>query len=58
MNAWTDGAGGGLLKMAAGGLALFLFDFFKVYHFYIYKLHYPLQNCIMHLKKKYFFLPP
>ena len=31
-----------------GGLALFLFSFFKVYHFYI-------QNCVMHLKKKFFF---
>ena len=40
------------------GLALFLFNFFKVYHFYIYKLFYPLQNCVMHLKKNCFFLPP
>ena len=37
------------------GLALLLFNFFKVYHFYIYKLLYYLQNCVMHLKKNYFF---
>ena len=36
-----------------GRLALLLFDF-KVYHFYMQKLLYPLQNCAMHLKKKYF----
>ena len=31
-------------------LALSLFNFFKVYHFYIYKFFYPfpLQNCVMH----------
>ena len=34
------------------GLALFLFNFFKVYHFQIQKLLYPLENCVMHLKKK------
>ena len=33
-------------------------EFFKVYHFYILKLLYPLQNCVLHLKKNYFFLPP
>ena len=27
------------------GLALFLFNAFKVYHFHIYKVLYPLQNC-------------
>ena len=37
-----------------GGLALFVFNFFKVYHFYMYKLLYALQSCIMHLKKKFF----
>ena len=37
-----------------GELALFLFNFFKVYHFYIWKLFYPLQNCVMHSKKKKF----
>ena len=31
-------------------LALFLFNLFKVYHFYMQKLLYPLQNCVMHLK--------
>ena len=49
---WTYGAGAGLLKR--GGLTLVLFNFFKVYHFYIEKLLYPLQNCAMHLKKKNF----
>ena len=38
-----------------GELTLFLFHFFKVYYFYIQKLLYPLQNCVMHLKKKSFF---
>ena len=41
-----------------GQLTVFLFSFFKVYHFYIQKLLYPLQNCVMRLKKNYFFLPP
>ena len=31
-----------------GGLVLFLFNFFKVYHFYIQELLYPLKNCVMH----------
>ena len=35
-----------------GGLALFLFNFFKVYHFYIQKLLFFLQNCVTHSKKK------
>ena len=31
-------------------------NFFKVYHFYyILKLFYSLQNCVIHLKKKMFF---
>ena len=38
-------------------VALFLFNFFKAYHFCIQKLLYPLENCIMHLKKNYIFLP-
>ena len=29
-------------------LTLFLFHSFKVYHFYIQKLLFPLQNCVMH----------
>ena len=42
-----------------GGLTLFLFHFFKVYHFYIQTLLYPLQNCVvLHLKKNFFFLSP
>ena len=43
------------LKEGGGGLALFLFDFLKVYHFYIYTLLYPLQNYVMHLKTITFF---
>ena len=39
------------------GLALFLLNFFNVYHFYIQKLFHGLHNWIMHLKKNYFFLP-
>ena len=50
---WKCGVGAGLLKR--GELALFLFNFFKVYRFYILLL-YPLQNCVMHLKKNYFSL--
>ena len=50
---WKYGAGAGPLKR--GRLTLFLFNFFKVYYVYIYKLLYPLQNCVMHLKKNYFF---
>ena len=45
------------LNRGADTFPLFLFNFFKVYHFYIHKLLYPLQDCVMHLKKK-FFLPP
>ena len=37
------------------GVALLLFNFFKVYHFYSLKLFYSLQNCGIHLKKNYFF---
>ena len=42
---WKYCGGASLFKR--GGLALFLF---KVYHFYIYKLLYPLQNCVMYLQ--------
>ena len=45
----------GFLK--EGGLALFLSNFFRVYHFYIQKLFLTFQNCAM-LMKKDFFLPP
>ena len=38
-----------------GQLALLLFNCFKVYHFYILKLFYSLQNCVTHLKLHYFF---
>ena len=48
--------GQAFLKGGRGrGLALFLLNFFKVYHFYIYKLLYPLQNCVMHFNKIAFF---
>ena len=48
-----------LLKKKGGGkLTLFVFNSFKVYHFYILKLLYPLGNCVMHLKENYFFLSP
>ena len=33
----------------------FLFTFFKIYHFYIQKLLYPLQYCVIYLKKIIFF---
>ena len=39
-----------------GGLVLFLFDLFKVYYFYILKLFYSLQKCVIYLKE-IFFLP-
>ena len=46
---------GQLFLKGFGWLTLFLFHFFKVYHFYISKLFYPLQKCVMHLKKYTFF---
>ena len=45
----------GQVYLKKGGMALLLFIFFKVYHFYIYKLLYYLQNCVIHLKKNHFF---
>ena len=54
---FLKGGGGGRVVCGGGGgvgLTLVLFNFFKVYHFYIEKLLYPLQNCAMHLKKKKF----
>ena len=42
----------GQVFLKGGELALLLFNFFKVYHFYIWKLFYPLQNCVMHSEKK------
>ena len=50
---WKYHAGADLLKVGEGGLALFPFTFFKVYHFYILKLLYPLQGSVMHLEKNY-----
>ena len=52
---WKYGVGVGFLEK---GLTLFLFDIFKVYYFYVYKLFYSFQNCVIYLKKNYFFLPP
>ena len=43
-----------LKEVGRGGLELFLWNFFKMYHFYIYKLLYHLHNCVMRLKKKFF----
>ena len=40
------------------GGALFLFNFYKDYHFHIQELLYPLQNCVMHFYKKIFFSAP
>ena len=45
----------GYIFLKGGGLTLFLFNFFKVYHFYIQKLFYPLQNCYAFRKKIIFF---
>ena len=53
---WKYRAWAGSLKKRVGRLTLFLFNFFNVYHFYIQKLLYPLQNFVIHLKKIYFFL--
>ena len=39
------------------GLALFLFNFFNVYYFYIYKLLYSLQKLCYSFEEKKFFLP-
>ena len=40
-----------------GGLALFLFNFFNVYYFYIYKLLYSLQKLCYSFEEKKIFLP-
>ena len=45
---------GQVFLKGGGGLALFIFNFFKVYHFYIYKLFYPLQNCYAFEEKLFF----
>ena len=50
---WKYHAGADLLERR--GLALFSFTFFKFYNFYIKKLLYPLQSCVMLLNKKNFF---
>ena len=40
-----------------GRLALLLSNFLKFIIFYILKLFYSLQNCVIRLKKNFFFLP-
>ena len=49
---------GQVLLKGRGDLTFFLFNFFKVYRFYTEKFLCPLENCVMHLKKNYFFLSP
>ena len=49
--------GGGVGGVGGGWMILFLFNVYKVHHFYIQQLLYSLQNCIMHLKPNYHFLP-
>ena len=46
---WKYGAWLSRLKRKSG------WGFLKVYHFYIYKLFYFLLNCVIHLKKNFFF---
>ena len=56
---WKYGAGTGLLKRGGGGggggegAGMFP-NFFKVYHFYILKLRYPLQSCVAFQEKLFF----
>ena len=45
----------GQVFLKEGILALLLFNFFKIYQFYILELFHSLQNCVIHLKKKNFF---
>ena len=46
--------------VGAGGAdtLIFLFNFFNVYHFFYLEIALPFANCVMHLKKNYFFLSP
>ena len=44
----------GQVFLKGEGVTPFLFNFFKVYHFCILKLLYPLQNCVHYAKKLYF----
>ena len=60
---WKYGTGPGLLKMGGGKggwhFSYLIFSRFIIYaRFIIYKLLYPLQNYVMRLMKKYFFLRP
>ena len=48
----------GQVFLKGGGQHFSYLIFSKVYHFCIQKLLYSLQNCVVHLKKNYFFLPP
>ena len=49
---------GQVILKKEGGLALFLFNFFKVYHFYIYIFTLPSAKLRYAFEEKYFFLPP
>ena len=42
--------GQGHVFLKGEGVTPFLFNFFKVDHFYILKLLYPLQNCVIQKK--------
>ena len=54
---WKYGVGAGFHKRGREAVT-FPVQFFKVYHFYLKKLLYPLQSYVMHLKKKNIFLLP
>ena len=41
-----------------GGAGTFPINLFQGLSFLHSQIIYPLQNCVMHLKKNYFFLPP
>ena len=47
----------GYIPLKGRGLALLLFNFFKVYHFYIetFRNYFTQQNCVILLKKNNFF---
>ena len=45
---------GGSSSIGEREAGTFPIKFFEAYHFYIQKLLYHLQNCVMHLKKLFF----
>ena len=49
-------AGARLLKSEGGGADTFPIEFFQGLSFLHLEITLPLQNCVMHFKKKYFFL--